>query len=169
MKHIKSMIVFFSLALLALAAAPKAGASAMSQTTYVSFNRPVEIPGTVLLPGTYVFRLAMPTSDMHVIQVFKKNDRQLVATLFTIPDFKAKPANNVIVMFKENPAAAVAPAPIKEWLYPGNKTAQEFVYPRKRAIQIARATNEDVPAATETALRSGALHMSDVSMVTPQS
>jgi LPXTG-motif cell wall-anchored protein len=40
---------------------------------------------------------------------------------------------------------------LKAWFYPGDNFGQEFVYPRQRAIELAAAEKEPVPAlAVET-------------------
>jgi len=45
---------------------------------------------------------------------------------------------------------AGSPQAIRAWFYPGNTTGQEFVYPKPRALQLAKASNAVVPAiATE--------------------
>jgi hypothetical protein len=40
------------------------------------------------------------------------------------------------------------PEALKAWFYPGNTWGQEFVYPKQRAIQLAVASKEPVPALT---------------------
>src|ERR1700683_1735064 len=51
-----------------------AKADEWDQKTIFTFSAPVEVPGKVLLPGTYVFRLADSASDRNIIQVFNKNE-----------------------------------------------------------------------------------------------
>ena len=48
---------------------PSAVASAWNKKTVVTFDNPVEIPGVVLVPGTYVFNLEHTRSDRDVVQV----------------------------------------------------------------------------------------------------
>jgi len=166
MKRINIMSILFFLTLLPLAFQPNASASAMYRTTRVTFSAPVEIPGKVLPAGTYIFRLLYPTTDQNIVQVYNKNRTQLLATMITIPDYLPRVPNTTIVKFGENPA--VSPPPIKEWFYPGDKTGREFVYPRKRAAEIAKAYNENVLGTTETSKNPGTLVKGHVTAVTPQ-
>jgi len=46
--------------------------------------------------------------------------------------------------FKER--AAGQPEAIRAWFYPGNRWGQEFVYPKKRAIELAKLTNQPILA-----------------------
>jgi cell division septation protein DedD len=52
------------------------------------------------------------------------------------------PAPNTIVRFEER--RADAPEAIKEWFYPGDEYGEEFVYPKSRATELAKATNQNV-------------------------
>ena len=40
----------------------------------------------------------------------------------------------------------VAPPALKEWIYPGDDCGQEFVYPKNRAVELAKASNQPVPS-----------------------
>ena len=53
-------------------------------------------------------------------------------------------AENTIVTFAERPAGS--PQAIKVWYYPGHSTGHEFVYPKVRAVELAKEVNEPVPA-----------------------
>lgn len=140
MNRIKFIAVFFSLTIVPFLFQPNAKASAMYRTTDVTFSAPVEIPGAVLPAGTYVFRLLYPNTDQNIVQVYNKNRTHLLATVLTISDSIPKPPNDTVIKFGEN--SATSPPPIKAWFYPGDKTGREFVYPRERAAEIAKATNQ---------------------------
>ena len=47
-------------------------------------------------------------------------------------------------MFEERPAGS--PQAMKAWFYPGNSTGEEFIYPKKQAVAIAKANHEPVLA-----------------------
>jgi hypothetical protein len=55
-----------------------------------------------------------------------------------------KPTNKTVMTFRER--AAGEPEAIRAWFYPGNTWGQEFVYPKKRAIELAKITNLPVLA-----------------------
>ena len=51
--------------------------------------------------------------------------------------------------FRERPANQ--PQALKAWFYPANNYGIEFVYPKQKAVQLAQAENEAVPATTAEA------------------
>jgi hypothetical protein len=112
--------------------------------TIFTFNAPVEVPGRVLLPGSYVFKLLNTQADRHIVQVFDKDQTHLIGTFLTIPDYRMKPADKPLITFEER--AAGAPEAIKAWNYPGDNYGNEFVYPKKRATEIAAQSHQNVPS-----------------------
>src|SRR6516225_7237823 len=92
------------LCVVALAATiPVARADDWDQKTVFTFSAPVEIPGQVLLPGTYVFKLADSSSDRNIVQVFDKDQQHLYGTFLAIPDYRLKPSDKPIITFSERP------------------------------------------------------------------
>jgi len=138
--HIKIM-VFVCLGVLAIAI-PQARADEWDQKTIFTFNGPVEIPGQVLLPGTYVFKLVDSQSDRSTVQVFNKNENHLFGTFLTIPDYRLKPAGKPIITFEER--ATGSPEAVKAWFYPGENYGHDFVYPKVKAVELAKANNQPV-------------------------
>lgn len=129
---------------LALAMLPSAKADEWNQKTIFTFNAPVEIPGQVLNPGTYVFKLADSQSDRNIVQVFNKNETHLYGTFLAIPDYHLQPRGKPIITFEER--AAGAPEAVRAWFYPGDNYGHEFVYPKARAMALAKVNNEPVPS-----------------------
>jgi hypothetical protein len=121
---------------------PMARADAWDKKTIVTINAPVEIPGKVLLPGTYVFKLLDSPSNRNIVQVYDKDEKQLLATLLAVPDYRATPADKPLITLEERPSNA--PEAIKAWFYPGENTGWEFVYPHDRAVELAKRTNQNV-------------------------
>jgi hypothetical protein len=115
-----------------------------NKKTVFTFSAPVEIPGQVLTPGTYVFKLLDTASDRHIVQVFNKDQNHLYSTFLTIPDFRMKPADKPLISFEER--AAGSPEAIKAWFYPGDNYGNEFVYPKTRAVQLAKDSGQNVPS-----------------------
>jgi hypothetical protein len=75
---------------------------------------------------------------------------KLYGTVMAIPDYRPNPSDKTIITFAET--AAGGPPAIKEWFYPGDQYGQEFVYPKNRAVELAKQANQPVPSApTETA------------------
>ncbi|HEV2200120.1 MAG TPA: hypothetical protein VGR73_09880 [Bryobacteraceae bacterium] len=112
-----------------------AGADQFNKKTVVTFTRPVELPGVVLPAGTYVFRLYDSFADRHIVQVFDTKETHIYATILAIPNWRIKPTSENVMRFTEpirgNPEA------LRAWFYPADSFGQEFVYPKKRAAELA--------------------------------
>src|SRR5712672_4839493 len=80
-----------SLAALCIGLMPRAVADESDHKTIVTFSGPVEIPGKALPAGTYVFKLLNSTSNRNIVQIFDKDEKQLLATILAIPDYRLKP------------------------------------------------------------------------------
>jgi hypothetical protein len=118
-----------------------------SKKTFLTFSGPVQIPGKTLAAGTYTFRVADLLADRHVLQILDKDEKDLIATVMTVPDRRVETSKDNVVMFSERPAGS-APA-VKMWYYPGVETGNEFVYPRAQAMQIAKASHTSVLARSD--------------------
>jgi hypothetical protein len=123
---------------------PMAKADDWDQKTIFTFSGPVEIPGQVLSAGTYVFKLANSSSDRNIIQVFNRNENHLYGTFLAIPDYRLFPAGKPIITFEER--AAGSPEAVKAWFYPGQNYGHAFVYPKPKAVALAKANNAPVPS-----------------------
>ncbi len=88
-------------------------ATVYSEKTIVHFNQPVEIPGQVLAPGTYVFRLASSLCDRDIVEIFNKNESQLDAKLLAQPVYRSAHTSKLAFTFEER--APGAPEAIHAW------------------------------------------------------
>lgn len=122
---------------------PNVKADQANQLTTVTFDEPVEVPGKVLPPGTYVFTLLDNGVDRDVVQILSKDQSKLYATVLTIPDERLTPTGKTVITFEHRTPGA--PQAIRAWFYPGDEFGHEFVYPRKRARELAKASNQSVP------------------------
>jgi hypothetical protein len=94
--------------------------------TIVTFSDSVEIPGQVLPPGTYTFKLLNSDSERHIVQVWSADETQLFATIMAIPAYRLHPNDKTIFEFDERPANS--PEALHTWFYPGDNFGIEFVY-----------------------------------------
>jgi hypothetical protein len=129
---------------IAMGTASRALGDPSDQKTIFTFSGPVEIPGQVLEAGTYVFKLADSESDRDLVQVFNKDETHLYGTFIAIPDQRMRPTGKAIITFDERPADS--PEAIKAWFYPGDNYGHDFVYPKPRAVALAKANNTPVPS-----------------------
>src|SRR5947208_17033118 len=82
----KLALLSLVVALVTFVAAPSAMADGGDKETVVTFSSPVEVPGQVLLPGTYVFKLADSQSDRGIVQIFSEDHSRLLATILAVHD-----------------------------------------------------------------------------------
>jgi hypothetical protein len=87
-------------------------------------------------PGTYVFKLLNLPCNCNIVQIFNRDQTKLYATIFTIPAQRFQPTDKSVVGFYE--ADAGRRNARKVWFYPGNSFGHEFVYPKARAVALAR-------------------------------
>jgi hypothetical protein len=137
------VILFAGLAFLG-GIAPRALADEWNQRTIFTFSGPVEIPGQVLPAGTYVFKLADSSSDRNIVQVYSKDEKHLYGTFLAIPDARLRPSGRPIITFDETPAGS--PEAVRAWFYPGDNYGHQFVYPKPKAVALAKANNTPVPS-----------------------
>ncbi len=148
MKGLRLMVALFSLALLGAAFAPSAKADAWDKKTIVTFSAPVQTPGVhqpgyeVLPAGTYVFKILRAAGNRHVVRIFNEDETQVLATVLALPNTRLKPADQTVINFREVPAGE-APA-MRAWFYPGEQWGHEFVYPKKKATELAKASAQPV-------------------------
>ena len=159
----KSVILAGGLLLLSLSLS----ADQWNKKTVLTFSDSVEIPGVVLPAGQYVFKLLDSLSDRHIVQVFNAEENQVYATILAIPHYRMTPADKTVILFEERPGDQ--PQAIHAWFYPGENYGQEFVYPKRRALELARANHQPVLMAevtpTETPVE---LEQTPVTTITPE-
>jgi len=167
MRVLKAMAALLCLGLLSVVFSPSAVADNWDQSTKITFNQPVEIPGQVLPAGTYYFRLMNSSSDRNIVQIFNEDRTHLYATILAIPDYRLQPSDQPVLMFEERPKDS--PEAIKAWFYPGENFGHEFVYSRSRALELAQANQKTVLAApSEMAENTTPTENRSVMGVTPQ-
>lgn len=141
MNNVRIIMTFVCFGLMGIMT-PKANADEWNQTTIFTFSGPVEIPGRVLDPGTYVFKLMDSLSDRNIVEVLNKDENHVYGTFLAIPDYRLKPSGKPIITFEER--AAGSPEAVRAWFYPGDNYGHEFVYPKVKALELAKANKMPV-------------------------
>ncbi|RPI22224.1 MAG: hypothetical protein EHM61_22795 [Acidobacteria bacterium] len=147
MNRLKLVVLMVGLTLLVMAIPSAVKADEWNKETTVSFNNPVEIPGVgaqILPAGTYVFKLLDSQTNRHIVQIFNKRGDHVYATILAIPNYRLRSTDKTVMTFRER--AVGSPEALRAWFYPGNNWGQEFVYPKTRAIELAKITHEPVLA-----------------------
>jgi hypothetical protein len=148
MKLFKAAITMCCTALISAVLAPSAKADDWNRKTVITFSSPVEIPGVhlagwgVLPAGTYVFKILDSQSDRHIVQIFNKDETTIYATILAIPNYRLKSTDKTVMTFRERPAGE--PEALRAWFYPGRNWGDEFVYPKAKAMELAKTTNTPV-------------------------
>ena len=89
-----------------------------------------------------VFKILDSQSDRHIVQIFSKDERTIYATILAIPNYRLKATDKTVITFRERPAGE--PEALRGWFYPGRNWGDEFVYPKAKAIELAKTTNVPV-------------------------
>ena len=148
MSLFKKVTTTCGMALIGAMLTPSLRADDWDRKTVVTFGGPVEIPGVhlvgwgVLPGGTYVFKILDSASDRHIVQIFNKDETIVYATILAIPNYRLKATDKTVITFRERPAGQ--PEALRAWFYPGRNWGEEFVYPKAKAIELAKATNTPV-------------------------
>ena len=137
--------MIFCSCLVVLVGLPKVMADDWNKKTIVTFNHRVEIPGGKVLPaGRYVFKLLDLASDRNIVQIFNEDQTHLYATIVAIPNYRLQPTDETVITFRARAPGSVEA--IRAWFYPGANWGQEFVYPKTRAVWLAKQTKKPVPS-----------------------
>ena len=141
------LLALAAIGLLGTAFAPRARADQWNKRTTLTVNQPIDVPGAVLPPGTYVVKLLDSASDRHIVQIFNADENQVLTTILAIPNYRLRPTAGTVFTFWETPPGT--PRALRAWFYPGDNFGQEFAYPKVKATEIAAETKAEVPAIQE--------------------
>lgn len=167
MNRFKILATIFCLSLAAMAFSPSVKADQWNKETVVTFSQPVELPGGVVLPaGTYVFKLMDSASNRHIVQVLNSDKTRTYATILAIPNYRLRATDKTVMTFGER--AGDSPEAIRAWFYPGANWGEEFVYPKRRAVELAKSANLPIlamPTELEAQITAPAKSVTDQTVV----
>jgi hypothetical protein len=138
----KLFVVSLCLVMFGAMLVPKVRADQWNQATKLTFSGPVEVPGRVLPAGTYWFSLMNDDADRNIVEVWGPERMKLLAIILAIPDYRLEPTGKTVIKFAERPSSQ--PEALRAWFYPGDNYGHEFVYPEKRATELAKRTSQPV-------------------------
>jgi hypothetical protein len=95
--------------------------------TYLTFNRPVSVPGVTLGAGAYTFEIANPDSTGDVVRVMSRDRSRLYWSGFT--RLVQRPAGmklDQLITFSEAPAHSAPP--INAWYFQNENIGRQFIY-----------------------------------------
>jgi hypothetical protein len=128
---------------------PAALADSWNKETVVTFNQAVEVPGRVLQPGSYIFKLTDSASTRTIVEIYTADDKRFVTRVMAIPAYQLDTPDTAIVTLTERGAG---PEVVHRWFYPGDSVGIEFVYPKsarqfEAGVQPAPVAAPEPPAA----------------------
>lgn len=147
MNRIKVGAMAFCLCVGVLAAHSSARASESDRKTSLTFDQPVEVPGVgaqILPAGTYVFKIVGDEGDRDIVQISNQAEDHVFTTILAIPNYRLRATDKTVMTFKERGEGQ--PEAIRAWFYPGRSWGEEFVYPKARALELAKIVNQPVLA-----------------------
>ena len=171
MKRFRFVAMLCCFVFVALAITPRVKAQTSNEKTIMTFTEPFEVPGVdaqTLPAGTYVFTLVDSLSDRNIVRITNEDGTHVFTTILAIPNYRLKATEKTVLTFKERGEGQ--PEAIKAWFYPGYAWGQEFVYPKKRAIELAKIVQEPVlamPVETTTVMPIETLKTVPIAAVQP--
>ena len=145
-KLFRNVSLVLALGALAVALSPNSQAAVQddwNKRTVITVNRSIEVPGKVIPPGKYILEIVSLQAERNVVRISDEAGK-IYATVIAIPNYTLEAKENTVLTYYEAPRGA--PEPLRAWFYPGNRIGVEFVYPKKRATEIAAASSQRVIA-----------------------
>ncbi len=106
---------------------PNAKADDWNRRTVINIAEPIDVQGTVLIPGTYLMKLADSTSDRHIVEIFNADETHLLATVLTVSAHRLTPTENAKFKFYET--TPHAPMVLRTWYFAGSEDGEAFAPP----------------------------------------
>ncbi|HLJ15073.1 MAG TPA: hypothetical protein VKV15_11290 [Bryobacteraceae bacterium] len=127
-----ALVMALGVGLSAFLLSSQARADQWNKLTTLTVNQPTQVQDKVLQPGQYVFKLADSSSDRHIVQIFNRDQTQIIDTVLAIPNYRLHPTGDSRFAFWETPPGAAKA--LRAWFYPGDNFGQEFQYPKHLAM-----------------------------------
>jgi hypothetical protein len=130
MRRFRSLVIAICAAVVFLALGPSVRSSLADEwnrKTVVNFPVPVEIPGQILPPGTYVFKLVNLPDTRNVVEIQNQDESFTFATLQAINTWRSRPTNHTRFLFDER--SGDQPEASQTWYCPGDTRGLDFIYP----------------------------------------
>jgi hypothetical protein len=145
MKLINKCLLVVAMLAVCLFVVPGASADEWNKKTRVTFSAPVEVGGSgaqVLPAGTYIIKIVDTTGNRDIVRITNEDETHVFTTIMSIPNYRLQSTDKTVMTFSER--AQGEPEALRAWFYPGHRWGQEFVYPKSKAVAIAKAVNVPV-------------------------
>jgi hypothetical protein len=121
----KVRIGFCALALIFVTYRPAIANAQGEDNIKVHFDQAVGLPGHLLMPGEYIFRVLNPGTSLNTIQVTKKGDSTPIGFFQVIPTQRNEPGETVV---KLTAADSSGIRRVDGWYLAGSSNGHEFTY-----------------------------------------
>jgi LPXTG-motif cell wall-anchored protein len=165
MRYTRILSTLFLIAAgLSLLPATVNASSNVQRRSKMILNEPVEIPGAVLQPGTYMVKVMDFKDEKEIVQFTSEDEQNVIATVLAIRDRRARTDDGQtgFTYFQRGEGNPIA---LKSWYYAGDEWGEVFAYPKAKAVVIARATHQEVVA---TPVESNPTLQAEVEVVKPE-
>lgn len=108
---------------------------------YIQFGSEFRVPGATLRAGSYFFMPGDVVAGQLIIEIYKGDGSELVATVLAIESQLSRPGDATLVDY-----TGTKPPALRAWFHPGNPRGYEFVYTREEGNAIFRETQIPVPS-----------------------
>lgn len=141
----KDVRILAAVVAVGLAGAVRADVAPEKKST-LTITTPLEVPGAVLDPGTYVVKLADTQSNRNIVTFMSADEKKVFATAIATPHVAADDPRHSTFVFYAAPQGSTKV--LRTWFAPNDRYGQDFVYPAERAAALRQTTNAEVPAMT---------------------
>jgi hypothetical protein len=131
------LLAVLSLGVLAGSLASPLKADNFNKETVVKIDNPMNVSGTVLLPGRYVFELASTQTAQDVVYIRDAHDFHLIATVLGSAAYRPIPPDKSTWTFY--PTAPGQVATLKAWFFSGDNNGVRFRNDNAPARALAQA------------------------------
>ncbi len=134
MRTLKVLAPLFLLVTLFAYITPNANAADPgNRDSFITFSAPVEIPGMVLTPGTYEFKLVDFDNLGYLVEI-RNAKGQFLTTVYALPTYRTQVKDSTVVTFTRR--GDNLPQALKAWYYPDETDGVLFVYPKVKEVSV---------------------------------
>lgn len=105
----------------------------------LNVTEPLEVPGKVLEPGTYLVRVIRTQGRRDVVEVLSPDMQRIYATVLTLMVDNGKPATENQFVFIPT-GERQTPRALRTWTFIGSQYGHEFIYGSDRVAAFERAS-----------------------------
>lgn len=129
----------------------------------LTITTPLEVPGAVLDPGTYVVKLVDTSNNQNIVTITSADEKKIFATTIATPHEGGEDPRHSTFVFYATPEGSTKV--LRTWFAAGDRYGQDFVYPAERAAALRQTTSAEVPAMTAEQSREVADRMKPAAVV----